>query len=210
MNGWEIGRAGFSGSMLRGVSRHFELGPERDDMELADGPDLHPQPRAGKRSGSKGEGLFFQEEFLLALDLEPGPLRFLVDGDDQRQADLRGLLEHAVSGPDLRPDDRSFAGDEDGDPSLVLADLVRVLGEEGERPLTALEVRGAHAGEEVPLEFLGRESDGHPQDGAEDAFLAEDLPERHALSHAPDLGFGERDEILPQGDRPFGFADPGR
>ncbi len=76
----------------------------------------------------------------------------------------------------------------------LLCRLGCVLGEDS---LGAAEIRNAHRRQLHAVQFLGRKRDWHSDDAIEDAVIAQDAPERPALTQQADVGFAQRQAVLP-------------
>ena len=172
-----------------------------------------PRPGLEGDRDPGAEGLFLQEELLLALELDPGPAGLGLSTVTVRGRRISaGFLSSEFSGPerDVRMTGPSPA-DQDGDARP------RACG-----PCPASSVKkanvpwlpfrsGAHMPESRwPLNFSGGKVMGTLRIVRRMPFSPRIFQNGHALPQAADLGLGERDEVLAQGERPLGPADPGR
>ena len=118
----------------------------------------------------------------------------VIPGDDVQGEGERGLaVEQRVRGAGERAVHGSaLAGHRQTDAALLEAPGGRACRGQQERALRAEQVGHAHRAELGAIELVRRKCDGHPQDGAPDAVLAEDGPERLRPSQQPEVGTAQR------------------
>ncbi len=115
----------------------------------------------------------------------------------ERNAHLAGSVYHRVLGPgDVAANHAVAHFDRDAHAAGEGALARRLVAVVREGALAALEVRHAHRRQQRAVELLGREGDRHAQDRAEDAVVAEDLPERLALATQVDHRLTQGDLVL--------------
>ena len=130
------------------------------------------------------------------------------NGDGERRLQDAALVEVRVIRPDEMGADRVAVA---FDAMHLAADPFRLArrprGVVGEHPLRAAQVGDAHRRQQHAAELLRREGDRHADDAAEDAVVAQVVPERPALAEQPHVGLTQGDAVLAQAEGPPGRAD---
>ena len=101
----------------------------------------------------------------------------------------------------------AIAFDGNADPAFAKLVAARTRSAETECALASFQVRDAHAGEQHAGKFLRRKSHRNPNDRAEDARLAQPMPEGSSAPQTLDLGFAQRQRVLANAQMALGFAD---
>ncbi len=186
-----VGRVGDGHRRVLGVEverGHVERDvlPHLREHHPADGLHLDPGRRAEGEVDPVAQAAGHELD-LDVPDAHPRPLPLGVGADLEGQGHRGAALEEGV----LRPLDPARVAvavllQREAGPALLEALPRLPRGEEEEGPLRAEQVGRAHGGELRPVELVGREGDGHAQDGAPGVVLPEEAPEGLRAAGQPD------------------------
>ena len=203
MRNWQVGMSGID---VHRRNVHLNLGRDLFQIEAANATGRESHARLEfHRNPLRVLTHFDGESF--RLDFDPCLAAFHIWTQLEVGAQLAARPQRVLRAGDIGMKSGAIALDRNAHAALAKLVAACPCGAKAECSLASLEIGHAHAGKQHARKLLWRKGYRHANDRAEDARLAQPVPERRPLAQTFDVGFAQRERILANLQMPFGLAD---
>src|SRR6185312_13197562 len=200
------GQVGMAGVDVYRGHVHFNLGRDFFQIEAAD--TAGGEPHAGfefHRNPFRVLANFDRESF--GVDLDPGSSALCIWANLEVGAQLAARAERVLRARNIGMIARTIPLDGNSHAAFTKFVATCLRCAEAERSLASLQIGDAHAGKQHAGKLLWRKSYRNANDRAEDARLAQPVPEGRPFTQPSDFRLAERQRILANLQMTFGLAD---